>query len=62
VIPAAILAIQELTQFNVPYVFVSNTCMLESEKAKQLSEMLGVLVSNDDKILFLFNTKLFDCI
>jgi ribonucleotide monophosphatase NagD (HAD superfamily) len=45
VIPAAKLALQELVELNIPYVFVSNTCMLESEKAEQLSNMLGVPVS-----------------
>ncbi len=47
VIPAAKLAVQELIQFNVPSVFVSNTCMLESEKAEQLSKMLDVPVRDD---------------
>ncbi|CAF3369349.1 unnamed protein product, partial [Rotaria socialis] len=35
-------AIQALIQLKVPVVFVSNTCMLESDKAKQLSAVLGV--------------------
>ncbi|CAF2755382.1 unnamed protein product [Rotaria sp. Silwood2] len=39
-------AIQTLIQLNVPVVFVSNTCMLESDKAKQLSNVLGVTVSS----------------
>ncbi|CAF3836298.1 unnamed protein product [Rotaria sordida] len=34
--------IQTLIQLNVPVVFVSNTCMPESEKAKQLSAVLGI--------------------
>jgi len=38
-------AIQKLIQLKVPIVFVSNTCMLESDKAKQLSALLGVTVS-----------------
>ncbi|CAF2677587.1 unnamed protein product [Rotaria sp. Silwood2] len=44
VIPAAKLAIQKLVQYNVPFVFVSNTCMLETEKAEQLSNMLEVSI------------------
>ena len=44
-IPAAKLAIEQLVHFNIPYVFVSNACMMESEKAEQLSTMLGVPVS-----------------
>ncbi|CAF5057773.1 unnamed protein product, partial [Rotaria sp. Silwood1] len=35
-------AIQTLIQLNVPIVFVSNTCMLESDKAKQLSALLEI--------------------
>ena len=51
-IPAAQLAVQELVQLNIPYVFVSNTCMLESEKAEQLSNLLGISVSDDRLALF----------
>ncbi|CAF0730523.1 unnamed protein product [Adineta steineri] len=51
VISAAKVALQELVQFNVPYVFVSNTCMLESEKAEQLSEMLEVPVLAEQVVL-----------
>lgn len=43
-IPAAKLAIQKLIQYNIPFVFVSNTCMFESEKADQLSKLLEVPV------------------
>ena len=39
-------AIQKLIQLKVPVVFVSNTCMLETDKAKQLSSVLGVTVSS----------------
>ena len=39
------MAIQQLVRHNVPFVFVSNTCMMESEKAEQLSDMLEVHVS-----------------
>ncbi len=38
-------AIQKLIQLKVPIVFVSNTCMLEADKAKQLSAVLGITVS-----------------
>ncbi|CAF5182826.1 unnamed protein product, partial [Rotaria magnacalcarata] len=41
-IAAAKPAIQALIQLKVPVVFVSNTCMLESDKAKQLSAVLGI--------------------
>ncbi|CAF3069848.1 unnamed protein product, partial [Rotaria sp. Silwood2] len=43
-IAAAKPAIQTLIQLNVPVIFVSNTCMLESDKAKQLSAVLGVTI------------------
>ncbi|CAF1188561.1 unnamed protein product [Rotaria sordida] len=42
VIPAAKLAIKKLVQYDIPHIFVSNTCMLETEKAEQLSNMLEV--------------------
>ncbi|CAF4865347.1 unnamed protein product [Rotaria sp. Silwood1] len=44
-------AIQTLIQLNVPVVFVSNTCMLESDKAKQLSAVLGVTIHPEQVIL-----------
>ncbi|CAF3333824.1 unnamed protein product, partial [Rotaria sp. Silwood2] len=44
-------AIQTLIQLNVPVVFVSNTCMLESEKAKQLSSILGVTIHPEQVVL-----------
>ncbi|CAF1131441.1 unnamed protein product [Adineta ricciae] len=50
-IPAAKLALQKLHKLNVPYIFVSNTCMLESEKADQLAKMLEVPVPSDQVVL-----------
>ncbi|CAF3662948.1 unnamed protein product [Rotaria sp. Silwood1] len=44
-------AIQTLIQLNVPVVFVSNTCMLESDKAKQLSAVLGVTIHPEQIVL-----------
>ncbi|CAF1049663.1 unnamed protein product [Rotaria sordida] len=44
-------AIQTLIQLNVPIVFVSNTCMLESDKAKQLSAVLGVTIHPEQVVL-----------
>ncbi|CAF4645289.1 unnamed protein product, partial [Rotaria sp. Silwood2] len=44
-------AIQTLIQLKVPVVFVSNTCMLESDKAKQLSTVLGVTIQPDQVVL-----------
>ncbi|CAF4495504.1 unnamed protein product, partial [Rotaria sp. Silwood2] len=44
-------AIQTLIQLNVPVVFVSNTCMLESDKAKQLSAVLGVTIHPEQVVL-----------
>ncbi|CAF1028476.1 unnamed protein product [Rotaria sp. Silwood1] len=35
-------AVQTLIQLNVPVLFVSNTCMFESDKAKHLSAVLSV--------------------
>jgi ribonucleotide monophosphatase NagD (HAD superfamily) len=58
VISAAKIALKELVQYNVPYVFVSNTCMLESEKAQQLSTMLGVPVSYYCPIRFFKNKNI----
>lgn len=46
VIQAARWATQQLNHLEIPYVFVSNTCMLESEKADQLSDMIGTPVSS----------------
>ncbi len=37
-------AIEALIQLKVPIVFLSNTCVLESDKAKQLTSMLGITV------------------
>ncbi|CAF3950627.1 unnamed protein product [Rotaria magnacalcarata] len=51
VIPAAKLAIKKLVEYNIPYVFVSNTCMLETEKAEQLSNMLEVPVHPKQVVL-----------
>lgn len=45
VIPAARRATQQLNHLEIPYVFVSNTCMLESEKADQLTDLLSTPVS-----------------
>lgn len=45
VIQPARWATQQLNHLDIPYVFVSNTCMLESEKADQLSDLLGTPVS-----------------
>ncbi|CAF4522693.1 unnamed protein product [Rotaria sp. Silwood2] len=44
-------AIQTLIQLKVPVVFVSNTCMLESDKAKQLSAVLGVTIHPEQVVL-----------
>ncbi|CAF4634359.1 unnamed protein product, partial [Rotaria magnacalcarata] len=44
-------AIQALIQLKVPVVFVSNTCMLESDKAKQLSAVLGVTIHPEQVVL-----------
>ncbi|CAF3599710.1 unnamed protein product [Rotaria sp. Silwood1] len=44
-------AIQTLIQLNVPIVFVSNTCMLESDKAKQLSALLEVTIHPEQIVL-----------
>lgn len=46
-IAAAKPAIHTLMQLHIPVVFLSNTCVLESEKAKQLSAMLGLTVRED---------------
>ncbi|CAF3125191.1 unnamed protein product [Rotaria sp. Silwood2] len=50
-IAAAKPAIQTLIQLNVPIIFVSNTCMLESDKAKQLSAVLGVTIHPEQIVL-----------
>ncbi|CAF3358254.1 unnamed protein product, partial [Rotaria sp. Silwood2] len=50
-ITAAKPAIQTLIQLNVPVVFVSNTCMVESDKAKQLSAVLGVTIHPEQVVL-----------
>ncbi|CAF0932512.1 unnamed protein product [Rotaria sordida] len=44
-------AIQTLIQLKVPVIFVSNTCMLESEKAKQLSSLLGITIHPEQVVL-----------
>lgn len=44
-------AIQKLNQLKVPIVFVSNTCALESDKAKQLSAVLGFNVHPEQVVL-----------
>ncbi|CAF1100388.1 unnamed protein product [Rotaria sordida] len=44
-------AIQTLIQLKIPVVFVSNTCMLESDKAKQLSAVLGVTIHPEQVVL-----------
>jgi len=44
-------AIQKLLQLNIPVVFLSNTCVLESEKAKQLSNVLGVTINPEHVVL-----------
>lgn len=49
VIPAAKLAIKKLIEHDVSFVFVSNTCMFEAEKAAQLSSMLDAPVSRSHK-------------
>jgi hypothetical protein len=54
IIPAAKLAIHELNRLNIPYIFVSNACMIESDKAEQLSNWLEVPVSlaeRDDRAI-----------
>ncbi|CAF0787996.1 unnamed protein product [Adineta steineri] len=50
-IKAAKPAIQALIQLKIPVVFLSNTCVLESEKAKQLSSMLGIIINPDQVVL-----------
>ncbi|CAF3984000.1 unnamed protein product [Rotaria sp. Silwood2] len=44
-------AIQTLIQFIVPMVVVLNTCMLESDKAKRLSAVLGVTFHPEQVVL-----------
>ncbi|CAF1420436.1 unnamed protein product [Rotaria sordida] len=44
-------AIQTLIQLNVPIVFVSNTCMFESDKAKQLSALPEVTIHPEQVVL-----------
>ncbi|CAF0875069.1 unnamed protein product [Adineta ricciae] len=44
-------AIQKLIQLKVSVVFVSNTCMLEADKAKQLSVVLGVTIHPEQVVL-----------
>ncbi|UJR21311.1 hypothetical protein I4U23_024401 [Adineta vaga] len=44
-------AIQKLIQLKVPVVFVSNTCMLEADKAKQLSAVLGITIHPEQVVL-----------
>ncbi|CAF1345859.1 unnamed protein product [Rotaria sordida] len=44
-------AIQTLIQLNAPIVFVSNTCMFESDKAKQLSALLEVTIHPEQVVL-----------
>ncbi|CAF3187615.1 unnamed protein product [Rotaria sp. Silwood2] len=44
-------AIQTLIQFIVPMVVVLNTCMLESDKAKRLSAVLGVTI-HPEQVVF----------
>ncbi|CAF3456513.1 unnamed protein product [Rotaria socialis] len=50
-IAAAKPAIHTLMELNVPVVFVSNTCAIESEKAKQLSAMLGITIDPEQVVL-----------
>ena len=52
-IPVAQKAIEKLNQYDVPYIFVSNSCMLESDKAAQLSNILGVSVNCHDLLQYL---------
>ncbi|CAF1119792.1 unnamed protein product [Didymodactylos carnosus] len=51
VITKAKLAIQTLVQRRIPVIFVSNTCMLENEKARQLSLLLGVTIYPEQIVL-----------
>ncbi|CAF2964370.1 unnamed protein product [Rotaria sp. Silwood2] len=44
-------AIHKLIQLNVPIIFLSNTCALETEKAKQLSAMLGITIHPEQVVL-----------
>ncbi|CAF1578959.1 unnamed protein product [Rotaria magnacalcarata] len=50
-IAAAKPAIHTLMELNIPVVFVSNTCAIESEKAKQLSAMLGITIDPEQVVL-----------
>ncbi|CAF1535938.1 unnamed protein product, partial [Didymodactylos carnosus] len=50
-IAAAKPAIQKLVQQKIPVIFVSNACMLESEKARQLSLLLGVNIRPEQIVL-----------
>lgn len=43
--------IQRLMQLKIPVVFVSNTCMLESDKAKQLTSMLDITIRPEQVVL-----------
>jgi len=51
VIQSAKKAIRTLIQQDVPFAFVSNACSFESDKAEQLSKMLGVSIHPDQVIL-----------
>ncbi|UJR28131.1 hypothetical protein I4U23_009388 [Adineta vaga] len=44
-------AIHTLIQLNIPVVFLSNTCVLESDKAKQLSSMLDITINPEQVVL-----------
>ncbi|CAF0887471.1 unnamed protein product [Adineta ricciae] len=44
-------AIHTLMQMKIPVVFLSNTCVLESDKAKQLSSMLGITINPEQVVL-----------
>lgn len=44
-------AIHKLMELQIPVVFLSNTCALESEKAKQLTAMLGITIDPEQVVL-----------
>ncbi|CAF3361323.1 unnamed protein product [Rotaria sp. Silwood1] len=44
-------AIHKLIELKVPIVFLSNTCAIETEKAKQLSAMLGITINPEQVVL-----------
>lgn len=50
-IAAAKPAIHTLLELDVPVIFVSNTCAVESDKAKQLSAMLGTTITPEQVVL-----------